>query len=79
MGPGLYNALYVAMDASRNEATCNFNIEVKGITRIFILKDIVYNIKRKQLLNKSNKYDSIEYNIIFTVRRSCCDGKPKNN
>jgi len=29
LGPGLYNVFYMAMDASKNEATCNFTIEVK--------------------------------------------------
>lgn len=30
LGPGQYNVVYIAMDASRNEATCSFIIEVKG-------------------------------------------------
>ncbi|VVC43610.1 Immunoglobulin-like fold,Sushi/SCR/CCP domain,HYR domain [Cinara cedri] len=29
LGPGLHNVQYMAMDASRNEATCSFNIDVR--------------------------------------------------
>lgn len=52
MGPGLHNVLYIAMDASKNEATCNFTIEVKGIsanTHKYIC--LVYSKKKKYIIN----------------------------
>lgn len=47
LGPGLYNVLYMAMDASKNEATCNFTIEVKDRAVIEI-----ENGKPKETLNR---------------------------
>lgn len=44
MGPGLYNVLYMAMDASKNEATCNFTIEVKGINENTHVYNIFYRV-----------------------------------
>lgn len=32
-GPGIYNVTYVATDSSKNQATCKFTVDVKGIDR----------------------------------------------